>query len=631
MTTDRRPPRRARPWTTIALGVLLSALGAPSARPDAEPVEYQFRASRAALFTTSPEGGAAGAQVLCDYFAREYNSTANARATVRAEVAASFDAIERGVRDGSIEFAYVTSMEYLRLQERVEAQLVALTTPEGSERLSRAVVVVRADDPARSIADLKGRTFARSGRTSTVGYLYPQWLLVSAGLPKMDTFFGKVLDVRADKSAFYAVATGDADCASVDETLLATMKELSPGVAKRCKVIATSEPMPYGVVVASTQKRTSGMANAIQLVSRGLSSNSENVRAALRLIHIGGLSAAQPGDLDYVKRLWTDVTVAEARFLDPICGRECIPVAPGAPGAVLTGDVGGERVHFCSAECLEEFRAHERHSKAQGPDRIVVVGLLRPAGMNLKWQDVIAATRALFEMVAEQTEFRFAFEVYTSRSIGEERARAGVLSVLNVTAADYPRLHATLGAEPIVRPVITEAPEHLVLVAKSPNLDNGLAGLRGKRIAYSNASDLPTASYLRYLTRGLGAADPDDVFSQTLVCPSDASAIRALSLDQVDGALVSESALRVMTDLSPGVTRGFQRAAPSVDLANGPLCAMPSLDPATLRFIRDRSTGISDFPEGKQLLQMFGAVRMVPACDDDYANIRTILGNVEGK
>ena len=613
----------------IAVAALLFA--GTAARPADDLPETQFRVSRAALSTTAPADGVAGTQVLCDYFADEYSAKVGQHATVRVEVAPSFDALESGLRSGEIQYAYVTAMEYLRLQETVEAELVALTTPEGSERLSRAVVVVRADNPAASIASLKGRTFARSGRTSTVGYLYPQSLLVAAGLPQMDSFFARVLDVRSDKSAFYAVATGDADCASVDETLLATLTALSPGVAKRCRVLATSEPMPMGVVVASAGRERDGLTDIIQLIAERPGNASAKVREAMRLVRIGGLSSARAGDLDFVKRIWGEVNAAVARYIDPICGRECAAVAPGSTGAELEIEIGGESLRFCGEACREEFRRHDSEALVKGPRRVLVIGVLQPLGIDRKWPDVVSAMRALLDEVQATSQWSFRLEAYTSHAVATARIRSGVLSLVIVSATDYPQFHAEVGAVAIARALISETPDRLVLLAKSPNHRNGVTGLRGKRIAYSEGSDLPTAGYLRYLTRGIGVTDPEDLFSQTISCPSDASAIRAVSMDQADAALVSESALQVMSQLSPGVTRSLERAAVSSDFANGPVCVLPGIDPEATAYVRTTLLGLHEYPTGRQLLRMFGSIRMVAAQDADYEAIRVLLGNVEGQ
>ena len=623
-----RKLRRSLLRALVATALVVAGASAHSAD---DITDSQFRVSRAALFTTSPEDGVEGTQVLCDYFAEEYRATAGTGAPVHAEVAPSFDAIESGLREGTIHFAYVTAMEYLRLQERVEAELVALTTPVESDRLSRAVVVVRAENAAKSIADLKGRTFARSGRTSTVGYLYPQWLLVSAGLPRMEAFFGKVLDVRSDKSAFFAVANGDADCAAVDETLLATVQELSPGVAKRCRVLATSEPMPLGVVVASAKNARDGLTNVIHLVAQGVGAGASKVREAMRLIRIGGLTSARAGDLDYVKRLWRDVSAAEARFVDPICGRECAPAAVGVPGPRLEVAVGAEIAHFCSEACLEEFRRHDELARIEGRGRLLVMGILQPLGVDSKWPDVVAASQALFDEVAAKTGYRFALEAYTSRAMSEARIRSGVLALVSVSATDYPGFHADFRAVAVARARVTEDPERLLLVTKAPNDRNGVAGLRGKRIAYAKSSDLPTASYLKYLTRGLGVPEPEDAFSEILVCPSDVSAIRAVSADQVDAALVASSSLEALKQMSPGVTRKLVCAEASWNFVNGPVCVLPGLDAEAASCVVRTLIEMNDYPAGKQLLRMFGAIEMVVATDAEYDTVRALLGEVKGK
>ncbi len=86
-----------------------------------------------------------------------------------------------------------------------------------------------------------------------------------------------------------------------------------------------------------------------------------------------------------------------------------------------------------------------------------------------------------------------------------------------------------------------------------------------------------------------------------------------------------------MSQLSPGVTRSLERAASSSDFANGPVCFLPGIDPEATAYVRKTLLGMDTYPTGRQLLRMFGCIRMVAAKDEDYEAIRVLLGNVEGK
>lgn len=601
-----------------------------SAPPAADSAVWQIRMSRSAISSATPEDGIAGAQAICDYFVEEYDSAAGTRSRAQVQIAPSIESVEHGLTDGSVHYAFVTPMEWLRLQEKADAELIAITTPEGAERLTRAVFLVRAGDPAKSISDLKGRAFARSGATSTVGYLFPQSLLLSNGLPKMDLFFSRVLDVHGDKSAFYAVALGDADCAAVDETLLRTLRELSPGVAKKCRVLISSEPMPSGVVVASRKNNREGMKVVVQTLARGSGAGQVRVREAMRLVRIGGLSMARPEDFDHVRKLWTAVNDADWHSVDPVCGRECLPADAETAGTDgLSAIAGTVTMRFCSIACRDTYLRRAQASRAAGTDRIFVLGVSRPLWAERKWADVVSGSAALLDEVARKSGLRFVIEVYPHLDALEARAREGTMALVNVPATDYLRLHRDVGAEALVRPVTTGDTDRVVLVAKSPNHKNGVAGLRGKRIAYSRASDLPTYSYLRHLTHGLGRMEPEDVFSQLVQCPSDLSCARAVAMDQADAALVSDAALHLMIEMTPGAVRGLERVIASPDLTSGPICVMPNVTAADAARIQSAILALGGYPEGRQLLALYGCERIVAAADGDYASVRALVGEDE--
>jgi phosphonate transport system substrate-binding protein len=114
------------------------------------------------------------------------------RAWLRGPGGLDFDYVlysnyERQVRDlvdGRIDVAWNSPLAWVRARRLAAARGVALTpvTMRDTDCDLRSVIVVRADSPVRSLADLAGRTVATGAVDSPQATLLPLSLLRSAGL-----------------------------------------------------------------------------------------------------------------------------------------------------------------------------------------------------------------------------------------------------------------------------------------------------------------------------------------------------------------------------------------------------------------------------------------------------------------
>lgn len=126
-----------------------------------------------------------------------------------------------------------------RLRDRVT--LVAApdhglpNTPPGQYH---SVIVIRAEDPARDIADLDGRTLAYNDPLSQSGWAAPSAHAATHGIA-----FGSVVETGAHRASARAVAEGQADCAALDAVSWALM-ERHDAFAARLRVIDHTAPTP---------------------------------------------------------------------------------------------------------------------------------------------------------------------------------------------------------------------------------------------------------------------------------------------------------------------------------------------------------------------------------------------------
>lgn len=105
----------------------------------------------------------------------------------------------------------------------------------------RSVLVCRADDPAGSLADLRGRPVAVNGRQSQSGHA----VLINEVAPLADggRFFGGVVETGAHRESMRAVAGGRADVAAIDEVCWRLGLDHEPAVDD-LRVLGWTEPTP---------------------------------------------------------------------------------------------------------------------------------------------------------------------------------------------------------------------------------------------------------------------------------------------------------------------------------------------------------------------------------------------------
>lgn len=82
------------------------------------------------------------------------------------------------VATGTVDFAYLTPVAYIRAHERSNSRLIAKVVTNGTDSM-RLAIVVKKESPIRSVADLAGKRFAFGDREA----LLQRAVVVSAGMP----------------------------------------------------------------------------------------------------------------------------------------------------------------------------------------------------------------------------------------------------------------------------------------------------------------------------------------------------------------------------------------------------------------------------------------------------------------
>lgn len=118
------------------------------------------------------------------------------------------------VRIGDVTFAFVCTNPYLQGQRDFGMELIAAPQVNG-QATYYSYLIVRADSPFRSLADLRGRTFAFSDPLSNSGRLAPVYQLALMG-ETPESFFNRWIFTYAHDNSIKAVAENLVDAAAVD-------------------------------------------------------------------------------------------------------------------------------------------------------------------------------------------------------------------------------------------------------------------------------------------------------------------------------------------------------------------------------------------------------------------------------
>jgi ABC-type phosphate/phosphonate transport system substrate-binding protein len=137
------------------------------------------------------------------------------------------------------------------LTHELKGKVQLLATPrygakgcDGATYVSQ--VVVRADDPAKSIADLKGRRAAYNDLASQSGYNVLRHLV--APVAKGRSFFAAAIDSGAHRRSLAMVRAGRADVAAIDCVTLDLISRVAPSELEGIRVLcatARAPALPY--------------------------------------------------------------------------------------------------------------------------------------------------------------------------------------------------------------------------------------------------------------------------------------------------------------------------------------------------------------------------------------------------
>ena len=171
-------------------------------------------------------------------------------------VTPSYAGVLQALQADQIDCAYLNPLSYVLATQQFEntpQKLVPLAMPYFNNSLTyKGIIFVRADSPIKTLADLKGKSFAFGDRTSTSSFLYPAGLLKKAGIdPSKDL---KPVNISGTAGVL-AVLNKQVDAGAIYETGIdqaftdPVTKKVDQSKVSQFRVIATTAPIPNGMIV----------------------------------------------------------------------------------------------------------------------------------------------------------------------------------------------------------------------------------------------------------------------------------------------------------------------------------------------------------------------------------------------
>jgi phosphonate transport system substrate-binding protein len=208
------------------------------------------------------------------------------------------------IKNGDVDLAFVCTSAYVIGAREFGMELLAAPQVAG-ETVYYSFLIVPADSPVQSMADLRGQVFAFTDPLSNTGRLFPTSLVQQLG-ESPGHFFGRTFYTYSHDDAIRSVADGVANGAAVDSLVYEQMIRREPELGQKTKIIHRSPAFGIPPVVISPHLRPQ---HAAELQSLLLDMASDPAgQAALDAVGFDRFVPISDGAYDSVRALETAVS-----------------------------------------------------------------------------------------------------------------------------------------------------------------------------------------------------------------------------------------------------------------------------------------------------------------------------------
>ncbi|MEP6739899.1 MAG: putative selenate ABC transporter substrate-binding protein [Caldimonas sp.] len=151
-----------------------------------------------------------------------------------------YAAVVEGLATNKIDLAWLGGFTFIQAKLRTNGGVVPIVQRAEDEKFTSRFIVP-ADSTAKTLADLKGKTFAFGAPSSTSGSLMPRYYLLQAGIdPERD--FKSVAFSGAHDATVAFVAAGRAEAGVLNASVMDKLVETHNPNAAKVRVLAVTPP-----------------------------------------------------------------------------------------------------------------------------------------------------------------------------------------------------------------------------------------------------------------------------------------------------------------------------------------------------------------------------------------------------
>ena len=151
-----------------------------------------------------------------------------------------YAAVVEGLATNKIDMAWLGGFTFVQARQRTQGGALPIVQRAEDEKFT-SKFIVPIDSDAKTLADLKGRTFAFGAASSTSGSLMPRFFLLQAGIePERD--FKTVAYSGAHDATVAFVAAGRAGAGVLNASVWDKLVEAGNPNAAKVRVLATTPP-----------------------------------------------------------------------------------------------------------------------------------------------------------------------------------------------------------------------------------------------------------------------------------------------------------------------------------------------------------------------------------------------------
>ncbi len=166
-------------------------------------------------------------------------------------VGQSYGAVVEAMAAGQVDVGFFGAVSYLQAKKRAGAELLAVSVENGSTTYYSGIFV-QAGSPAKSLADLKGKSLALGDPNSTSSFAYPLVMLLDAGVDPVKDL-SRIFLAGSHVTSLAACSEGRVDAAAA--SFVSFEKAVGDGKipSDKLRPVARSEAIPNPPLAMSSR------------------------------------------------------------------------------------------------------------------------------------------------------------------------------------------------------------------------------------------------------------------------------------------------------------------------------------------------------------------------------------------